>query len=225
MLTSPPPRTSAPHLPFKYLAGDPALELVNTVDWTTHGPVEDRLTDYARLLEWAEGAELLAPRLARHFRELASRDAAGASAAHRDAVELRWVLRQLFARVASGDPVGDGPALDALNVRIGGVMSHLRLAGAARSASARQAEEAPIARWTWRDAGHRLDSVLWPVVRAAADLLVSEEAGRVRECGGTDCGWLYVDRSRNGLRRWCQMETCGTREKSRRRALRRDGER
>jgi predicted RNA-binding Zn ribbon-like protein len=28
---------------------------------------------------------------------------------------------------------------------------------------------------------------------------------------------MYVDRSRNGLRRWCQMETCGTREKSRRR--------
>jgi predicted RNA-binding Zn ribbon-like protein len=26
-----------------------------------------------------------------------------------------------------------------------------------------------------------------------------------------------VDRSRNGFRRWCQMRTCGTREKTRRR--------
>ncbi|HEV2853834.1 MAG TPA: CGNR zinc finger domain-containing protein [Thermoanaerobaculia bacterium] len=32
-----------------------------------------------------------------------------------------------------------------------------------------------------------------------------------------DCGWMYVDCSRNGLRRWCEMETCGTLEKSRRR--------
>jgi predicted RNA-binding Zn ribbon-like protein len=32
---------------------------------------------------------------------------------------------------------------------------------------------------------------------------------------------MYVDRSRNGLRRWCQMEVCGTKEKSRQRALRR----
>ncbi|MEO8561896.1 MAG: CGNR zinc finger domain-containing protein [bacterium] len=43
----------------------------------------------------------------------------------------------------------------------------------------------------------------------------------VRQRGGADCGWLYVDRSRNGLRRWCQMEVCGTREKSRKRAGRR----
>ena len=34
---------------------------------------------------------------------------------------------------------------------------------------------------------------------------------------GADCGWMFVDRSRNRLRRWCQMETCGTMEKTRRR--------
>ena len=45
----------------------------------------------------------------------------------------------------------------------------------------------------------------------------AEEAERIRVCGGPDCGWVYVDRSRNGLRRWCEMETCGTQEKSRRR--------
>jgi predicted RNA-binding Zn ribbon-like protein len=39
-------------------------------------------------------------------------------------------------------------------------------------------------------------------------------------CAAPDCGWVYVDRSRNGFRRWCQMETCGTEEKSRRRAAR-----
>jgi predicted RNA-binding Zn ribbon-like protein len=59
------------------------------------------------------------------------------------------------------------------------------------------------------------------VLRAAGDLLASDEAARIRECGGEDCGWMYVDRSRNGLRRWCQMEVCGTKEKSRQRALRR----
>jgi predicted RNA-binding Zn ribbon-like protein len=74
----------------------------------------------------------------------------------------------------------------------------------------------------------RLDSVIWPVLWSAASLIVSDEASRIRICGGPDCGWIYVDRSRNQLRRWCQMETCGTREKSRRRyqrgkAVRRDG--
>jgi predicted RNA-binding Zn ribbon-like protein len=62
-----------------------------------------------------------------------------------------------------------------------------------------------------------LDSIVWPVLWSAASLIVSDEASRIRICGGPDCGWMYVDRSRNKLRRWCQMETCGTREKSRRR--------
>jgi predicted RNA-binding Zn ribbon-like protein len=65
----------------------------------------------------------------------------------------------------------------------------------------------------------RLDSVLWPVLRSAAALLASDEADKVRTCAGPDCGWVYVDRSRNGFRRWCQMRTCGTREKSRRRRV------
>jgi predicted RNA-binding Zn ribbon-like protein len=72
-------------------------------------------------------------------------------------------------------------------------------------------------RWSWHDAPERLESVLWPVLRSAAELLASEEAGQIRECPGDDCGWMYVDRSRNGLRRWCQMETCGNREKAKRR--------
>ena len=42
----------------------------------------------------------------------------------------------------------------------------------------------------------------------------------MRVCAAQDCGWVYVDRSRNGLRRWCQMETCGTIMKTRRRAER-----
>jgi predicted RNA-binding Zn ribbon-like protein len=62
--------------------------------------------------------------------------------------------------------------------------------------------------------------VLWPVAWTAAALLTSDEAGKIRVCGGVDGGWMYVDRSRNGLRRWCRMETCGTCEKSRRRAER-----
>jgi predicted RNA-binding Zn ribbon-like protein len=34
------------------------------------------------------------------------------------------------------------------------------------------------------------------------------------EAGG--CGWLFVDESRNGSRRWCSMKDCGNRAKARR---------
>jgi predicted RNA-binding Zn ribbon-like protein len=61
------------------------------------------------------------------------------------------------------------------------------------------------------------DDVLAPVVWSAAELLTSGPLERVRECPGDDtCGWLFLDTSRNGSRRWCDMRTCGNRAKARR---------
>ncbi len=37
---------------------------------------------------------------------------------------------------------------------------------------------------------------------------------RLRICG--HCGWLFLDRSRNRSRMWCDMAVCGNREKARR---------
>lgn len=52
---------------------------------------------------------------------------------------------------------------------------------------------------------------LWPVGRSAGELLLHGDLGRVGECPG--CGWLFLDTSRNGSRRWCSMATCGSRDK------------
>ena len=49
-----------------------------------------------------------------------------------------------------------------------------------------------------------------------ADLLRSPSRPdwqRVKACPGPDCAWVFVDRSRNGSRRWCQMNECGNRAK------------
>jgi predicted RNA-binding Zn ribbon-like protein len=58
--------------------------------------------------------------------------------------------------------------------------------------------------------------MLWPVVRSAAELLTSDELGRVRECAADNCAWLFLDRSKNRSRRWCDMAVCGNRDKVRR---------
>lgn len=36
---------------------------------------------------------------------------------------------------------------------------------------------------------------------------------RVKACPGPGCAWVFVDRSRNGSRRWCDMAECGNRAK------------
>src|SRR5687768_9770259 len=200
-------------LPFKYVGGDPSIDLVNTVDWTDRGLVEDRLTDYERLTRWAEGAGIVAPRLTSQLRALALEQPRVAERVHREAVELRWRLRQLFTAVERGERLDRTSELQPFNESLRATLSRLELAAPPRSV-----DDGAPARWSWKEVSTRLDSLLWPVIRSAADLLISNEAARIRECGGADCGWMYVDRSRNGLRRWCQMETCGNREKQRRRA-------
>ncbi|MEV4087683.1 CGNR zinc finger domain-containing protein [Nonomuraea fuscirosea] len=53
---------------------------------------------------------------------------------------------------------------------------------------------------------------------AALDVLRTADLTRVRRCptheGG--CGWLFLDQSRNGSRRWCRMADCGNTAKARR---------
>lgn len=49
---------------------------------------------------------------------------------------------------------------------------------------------------------------------SALSLLAGQEWRRVRIC--RNCDWLFVDRSRNGSRLWCDMSVCGNRQKARR---------
>ena len=173
-------------LPFKYVGGDPALDLVNTIDWTATGTRAERLSDYGRLVEWAEEAGVL------------GRSAAGSA---------RKTLQRTLAGRAAGESLR-GPDLAPFNRLLSESLARMEVASSTGT-------EAVLG---WRGLDRELSSPLWPVVWSAARLLTSDEADRIRVCAGDDCGWMYVDRSRNGLRRWCEMATCGTREKNRRRA-------
>ena len=44
---------------FLYVGGDPALDLINTVDWTSRGPEHERLESFEQLTRWAEGAGVI----------------------------------------------------------------------------------------------------------------------------------------------------------------------
>lgn len=203
---------AAPRVPpspaFEYVGGDPALDLVNTVDWTSVGRTNERLTDYPALLAWAVGAGVVSPAHAERLRRAAAGRPREAQTAHQLALRVRGLLHAIFGTLEDGGP--PPAALRELNLLLAEALGRLALRRDERDTTRRL-------RWDWTDKERRLDSVLWPVLRGAAELLTSEEADRIRICAGPDCGWMYVDRSRNGFRRWCQMRTCGTREKSRRR--------
>lgn len=53
-------------------------------------------------------------------------------------------------------------------------------------------------------------------ISAAAVLADPREVARIKLCPAEDCGWLFLDETKNARRRWCAMETCGNRAKARR---------
>jgi predicted RNA-binding Zn ribbon-like protein len=54
-----------------------------------------------------------------------------------------------------------------------------------------------------------VDQILWRVAQSAGELLTSEWVDRLGLCRGDRCMWLFVDKSRNRSRRWCDMGDCG----------------
>ncbi|MFE2956337.1 CGNR zinc finger domain-containing protein [Nocardia tengchongensis] len=58
-----------------------------------------------------------------------------------------------------------------------------------------------------------IDSALTAVARSAIELLAGPDRALLKECGRDACTRLYLDTSRGGSRRWCDMAVCGNRAK------------
>ena len=163
------------------------------------------MNDYGDLVAWGRHADTLAPEAGDRLLAEAERRPDEASGVYRRAIALRESLYTLFAAAAAGE----APPADALEELNGALSSSLAMARIVREEDGFQ--------WGWEESRDRLDSVLWPVVRSAAELLTSARLGRVHECPGPDgCGSLFLDTTKNETRRWCDMRFCGNRAKARR---------
>jgi predicted RNA-binding Zn ribbon-like protein len=201
---------------FEFRGGVPCLDFVNTLAWRlTDCPVE-YLGHYGDLLVWGRQAGLLAPEETEALSERVAADPGGARAVVARAIALREAVHGALSAAIVGEPPDRG-ALTVLNRELSGALARLRLVEASGGSYA----------WAWaRVDGSReleLDLPLWPVARSAADLLTSPKLGRVKVCEGRGCGWMFLDESRNGSRRWCDSRDCGNRERVRKHLARKKG--
>jgi predicted RNA-binding Zn ribbon-like protein len=190
-------------------AGRLCLDFANTVRSRPSSDRLDLIGSYEDLLGWARQATILTPGEAAVLADTARQGPRAAGDALAQARLLRESMYAVFSARAAGLPA---PPVDlqTLNRAIGRAMTH----GGLTAAGARF-------EWGWPDSVLGLDRVSWWVARSAAELLTSPDLTLVRECASYDCGWLFMDSTKNRSRRWCDMRVCGNRAKSRRHCERR----
>jgi predicted RNA-binding Zn ribbon-like protein len=198
------------------VAGHVALDFANTVAWRLRDEPRERLPTYAALVAWAVGREVLSREHGERLVRGAARQPERAARALARARRLREAIFEVGAALAHGRAPGAG-AVEAL---------HAHRVEALAAASLVPAGGAWRVSWdpgATRASGVKLDHGWWPVAVAAAALLESRDLGRLRMCAADGCGWLFLDRSRNGSRRWCSSDDCGNRVRVRRFRTRRRG--
>jgi predicted RNA-binding Zn ribbon-like protein len=189
---------------FDLRGGRLCLDFANTIGWRESDAPADHLESYGDLIAWAEQAGAVAPREARALLRRAAARPAEARQALAGAIELREALYRVFAAIAAGRPPRP-PDLAIVNAAVPAAFERSRLvaskAGFTLAAGVKEDD---------------LAAPLTPVVRSAIDLITSPDVERVRTCAATACAWLFLDTTKNRARRWCDMKTCGNREKVRR---------
>jgi len=189
----------------RLLGGELCLDFLNTVDPRHAEDRIDYLTDYHALARWAGHANAIPPVTVDALLRSATEQPERAAEVLRAAGELREQLYRGIRALLDAKAM-PAPSLEVLNDAVATAHNARQLVLAAKSSLA----------WCWRDL-ERLDLPLLAVALSAADLLTRGDLARVRECPGIDgCGWLFLDTSKSGTRRWCSMQVCGNRAKVRR---------
>ncbi len=188
---------------FELVAGTLCLDFANTLDDRYSGQSTELLKHYVDVARFGEDAGILSASRVDQLFALSMRSPDAASHALKAAISLREAIYQVFWAIAKRKPVPAGP-LNTLNDFVQDASQHMRLVPEKRHFE-----------WEFEDASTKLEQVLWPIARSAAELLTSEQLRFVRDCKSPTCQWLFLDTSKAHRRRWCDMKQCGNRAKNR----------
>jgi predicted RNA-binding Zn ribbon-like protein len=196
---------------FELIAGNIALDFINTLDDRPTAQPKELLTTYDDLAIFGHDTGILTPKQLDYFLEDVPRkpQLEDAQEAMRRAINLREALYAIFSAVVNKQTAPQ-EAMNTLNSNLHEAALHSRLVQS-EMANPKESFE-----WHFDDMTSSYEAMLRPIARAAADLLASPEVTLVRTCSSPTCQWFFLDTSKNHHRRWCDMKVCGNRAKVRR---------
>ncbi|MGD9615183.1 MAG: CGNR zinc finger domain-containing protein [Alphaproteobacteria bacterium] len=183
---------------------DLCVNFANTLWWRGSPAPTEKLSGFRDLLDWLAASQAVPTELFDCAVFWADADPEAADRLFRDAISLREAIYQSLTAAALGD---SATAAD---------FARLNNAVAAAPARTRLVRRGHAYAWDIVSAELTIPLLLTPVLWSAADLLARGDYNRLRRCANDQCLWLFIDRSKGGTRRWCDMSSCGNRAKSRR---------
>jgi len=189
--------------PSDLVGGHVVLDLVNTVTGRTSRPT-DWLEDYDRVLEWAALTDAFDPGTLETLDRLSTRDGRAAARALRRLRDLREAVYDVIAAAIRAE-AAPKQALSSLERHWKSAVNATHITFSDGRTELRLDTESS-----------GLDYPRHLIALSAFDLMRTLPLDRTRECASPRCTAIFVDTSRGGQRRWCDMATCGNQAKSRR---------
>ena len=186
---------------FQFVAGNVALDFVNTLDFR-YDPKRriELLPDFDSFLKFTNQAGIITDQQVQEFRTNTS-DVERVRAIGR-IIELREALYFLLLSVIQRKQPSPAHLLTYNRILLSVCVSHsLRWQKQEFVFSPGEYTNSPCA-------------PLQPIMESANQLLTSADRRYIGECSDKSCRWLFLDRSKNHSRRWCSMEICGNRSKA-----------
>jgi len=189
--------------------GKLCLDFVNTVDWrNSKTRKKEKLHDFSALISWSKQMGILEDKTAQILFKKALKQPSKAEQVYDKTIELRELLYRIFSSMATTG--------QASNYNIS-IFNKYLADSMGKSCCLTPSDNGFV--WSFCSGTDSMDLFLDPIIKSAADLLVSSELKRVKQCADDACGWLFMDKSRNNSRRWCSMKACGNRAKAHRHYL------
>jgi predicted RNA-binding Zn ribbon-like protein len=188
-----------------FIAGPVSLDFANTASWTEDGSLtRERIGSYASAADWALAAKAISDEVAEGLRNLAQDNERDAEQALGRLRRFRQDMVDIVVAVTAGTKA-DPEAED-------------DLARWFRDAQANASLRLIDGRFSFDVAktASSLDLILWILAQDALRVLTTANLGRLRRCEKDHCWWFFLDTSKNGRRRWCDMSACGNVTKARR---------
>ncbi|MBO9635793.1 MAG: CGNR zinc finger domain-containing protein [Chitinophagaceae bacterium] len=177
------------------------LDFINTVSEWIPEPGLDYIPDQDALIKWTKRMGILLPKDLRMYESAVRKlDPSQKATALKNFKQVRQCMFGVMNEIAKKKKAA-GP-FDHLSEYIRQSNRHLVY---------RQDASGEIS--TAFDHQHPAMIPVWHALQSAASLLLdASQWQRVRSC--PSCGWLFLDTSKGGKRKWCDMTLCGSRDKS-----------